>query len=188
MKRRGKVAVIHGFGVLRATIYLLLSQLCVQHSQHPGSQTARPAADWWPCCQSPAPAWAETTCWRWFSCQPCEQSQPDWPPGWRCAEASASSLQSPGGERQRAGRGHHRERIFHIRRKGASDWLMVFPITHLREGLHQIGHHLVPVLGQDVVQRGSSLAVLPEHKKARILLIGRRRCTVVLEVLHWNAG
>lgn len=65
---------------------------------------------------------------------------------------------------------------------------MVSSISDLCEGLHQVGHHLVPVLGQDVVQRGSSLAVLPKHKEARILLIGRWRCTVVLEVLHRNAG
>lgn len=64
---------------------------------------------------------------------------------------------------------------------------MVSSITDLCDGLHQVGHHLVPVLGQDVVQGGSSLAVLPQHKETRILLIGGRRSTVVLEVLHWNA-
>lgn len=67
-------------------------------------------------------------------------------------------------------------------------WLQVSSITHLCESLLQVGHHFVPVLSQDVVQGGSSLAVLPKHKETRILLIGRWRCTVVLKVLYWNAG
>jgi len=64
---------------------------------------------------------------------------------------------------------------------------MVPSITDLFEGLHQVGHHFVPVLRQDVVQCGSSLAVLPKHEEARVLLIWGRRRAVVLEVLHWNA-
>lgn len=75
------------------------------YSQRPGSRTERPAADWWRCFQSPAPAWVETTCWRWFFCPPCVQSRPGWPRGWRCAEASASILQSPAGENRKRGIG-----------------------------------------------------------------------------------
>lgn len=65
--------------------------------------------------------------------------------------------------------------------------LMVCSITYLCEGLHQVGHHFVLVLCQDAVQGGSSLAVLPKHKEARIFLIRRGRGAVVLEVLHRNA-
>lgn len=61
-------------------------------------------------------------------------------------------------------------------------------MANLHERLPQVGHHLVPVLCQDVMQSGSSLAVLPKHKEARILLFRGRGCTVILEVLHWNAG
>lgn len=170
---------------------------CVWHSQHPGSQTARPAADWWRCCQSPAPAWVERACWRWFSCPPCEQSRPGWPQGWRCAEASASFPRSPGGERAKVWWGramtakvevHMRyEVVFFFKHLSWFIWLVVSSRTNLCEGLRQVGHHLVPVLGQDVVQGGSSLAVLPKHEEAWILLIGRWRRAVVLKVLHWNA-
>lgn len=68
-----------------------------------------------------------------------------------------------------------------------SRWCSFDP-TDLRQRLHQVGHHLVPVLGQDVVQRGSPLAVLPQHEEAGVLLIGRRRRAVVLEVLHRDAA
>lgn len=73
---------------------------------------------------------------------------------------------------------------------GASLLSLVFFFnpTDLRQRLHQVGHHLVPVLGQDVVQRGSPLAVLPQHEEAGVLLIGRRRRAVVLEVLHRDAA
>lgn len=65
---------------------------------------------------------------------------------------------------------------------------MVRSMTDLCERLHHVGHHLVPVLRQDVVQGGSPLAVLPQHEETGVLLIGRRRGAVVLKVLHWNAG
>lgn len=60
--------------------------------------------------------------------------------------------------------------------------------ANLHERLRQVGHHLVPVLGQDVMQGGSSLAVLPKHEEARILLFRRWWCAVIFKVLHWNAG
>lgn len=66
--------------------------------QHPGSWRARPAAGWWRCCQSPAPVWAATRWWRWFFCQPREQSWLSSRRGWRCAEPSASFPQTPGGQ------------------------------------------------------------------------------------------
>lgn len=58
----------------------------------------------------------------------------------------------------------------------------------LCERLHQVGHHLILVLCQNVVQCRSSLAVFSEHEEARVLLIRRWRSTVVLKVLHGNAA
>lgn len=61
-------------------------------------------------------------------------------------------------------------------------------LTDLFESLHEVGHHLVSVLSEDAVQSGPPLAVLPQHEEARVLLIRRRRSTVVLKVLHWDTG
>lgn len=59
---------------------------------------------------------------------------------------------------------------------------------HLRECLHQVGHHFFTVLRQDAVQSGPPLAVLLQHEEARILLFRGWWSAVVLKVLNRDAG
>lgn len=59
--------------------------------------------------------------------------------------------------------------------------------SHLCEPFLQVGDYFVPVFSENAVQCGPALAVLSQHKEARVLLFWRRGSAVVFKLLYWDA-